>query len=583
MRVRRRLVLAGLLGVGVVLLFGLWAGWQAWSVNRDLSAAVDDAARLQQAVLDHDDAAQQVALDDLQEHSAAAADRTDGPTWSVLERVPFVGDDARGVAVASGVVSDLATDGVEPLLRVTDDIDTLLPRDAAVSVSAVRELQRPVAHGEAAFAAAERELAAQDPSSYAGRLRDKYRELTEKVHDAHHVLAAASTALDVMPTMLGEDGPRHYLLIFQNNAEIRSTGGLPGAVSLVTAADGKVEMTRQVGADAFGERPTPVLPLSPAERRIYGEQLGTYFVDANFTPDFPRTAELMKARWEEVFGGRIDGVISVDPVAMSYLLQATGPVTVGDTELTADNAVDTLLHQVYVDHPVPAAQDAYFRDVARAVFDQVSGGAENPIDLAEALGRAADEHRIYVHSFHADEQGEITTSQIAGHLTDDSATGPQVGVFLNDATASKMSYYLRYDAALDATYCTAGVQGLAGTMHLSSTAPKDAADLPTYVTGTGEYGTEQGHELLLIRLYGPVGGAISDVAINSRPVHGFNVVDQDGRPVGTVVVELGPGEKVDVTWRMKSGPDQTGRSTLSVTPGVEAGRDSSSSAVSACA
>lgn len=581
MRSRRRWLVPLGVVIGLALVGGLWAGWLAYRVNEHVSATVDAADRLQTAVLDHDVAGQQAALASMQEHSSAADEITQGTTWSVLARLPWLGDDAAGIRTASGVAADLTDRGIEPLIRTADELDSLLPRGAQISTDALVDLQQPVADGAAAFADAEAALAAEDPSSFTSRLRAKYREFEDKVSEAHQVLSAADTALTVMPSMLGADGPRQYLLAFQNNAEIRSTGGLPGAVSLVTATDGKIEMARQVAAQDFGERATPVLPLTPAERQIYGEQLGTYFLDANFTPDFPRTAELMRARWEEVYGDPIDGVISLDPVALSYILEAVGPVRVGDVELTADNAVDLLLHQVYLEYESPLAQDVFFRLVARAVFDKVSQGAESPIDLAEALARASREHRVYVHSFHAAEQEAIDPTAVAGLLTYGDPTSPQVGVYLNDVTGSKMSYFLRYRASVDSTYCSDGVQGLSGLIRLTSTAPEDAASLPRYVTGGGVYGTAPGRQLVFVRLYAPVDGSISDVELNSRPVRGLEVVPQDGRAVATIVVELGPGDTTDLRWRMKSGPDQTGKVRMSVTPGIAEG-DASSTAVSSC-
>ncbi len=92
--------------------------------------------------------------------------------------------------------------------------------------------------------------------------------------------------------------PRNYLLIFQNNAEARSTGGLPGAATILNATDGKITIPKAAQAPGFGELDKPVLPLTKEENKIFFDQLGTYFQDANFTPDFPRTADLMAARWK---------------------------------------------------------------------------------------------------------------------------------------------------------------------------------------------------------------------------------------------------------------------------------------------
>jgi hypothetical protein len=431
-----------------------------------------------------------------------------------------------------------------------------------------------VAEGKAAFAAADERLSSEDPSSFDQRLRDKYRELADRVSDASRLLESADTALGVMPAMLGGEGTRDYLLVFQNNAEIRATGGLPGAVSVVHADAGKVELTRQVAANSFGRTAQPVLPLSPAEEDIYGEELGTFFLDANFTPDFPRTADLIKARWEQVYPEEIDGIFSIDPVALSYILGATGPVAVGDVTLTSDNAVAELLHEVYLRYGDPADQDAWFREVARAVFDRVSTGAESPQDLIRALARGSDEHRIYIHSFDTAEQAGLAGAEVAGELVTDPDAAPQVGVYLNDATGAKMSYYLRYDVRVDATYCKDGVQGLSGHARLLSDAPDNAASLPDYITGGGQFGTEPGAQLVVVRLYGPVGGRISRIEFNGKPLDPA-IVDQGGRQVATTVATLDPGFTADLTWTMTTGENQRGDTQVTVTPSVESTTSSS--------
>ena len=68
-------------------------------------------------------------------------------------------------------------------------------------------------------------------------------------------------------------------------------------------------MARQVASNSFGETAEPVLPLTAAERLVYGDELGTYFLDANFTPDFPRASALWRARWEQVYPEQVDGVV----------------------------------------------------------------------------------------------------------------------------------------------------------------------------------------------------------------------------------------------------------------------------------
>jgi hypothetical protein len=564
-----------------VVLAAAWAGWTVYRVNQDLTAAVDDVTALRQAVEDGDSAAADAALARLQDHSGSAADRTDGPIWSVLERLPSYGDDAQGVAVVSDVIDDLSRSGIEPLVQVSDELESIVPSGGRIDPVAVQALQEPVASAHAAFVAADDRLSAEDSSGYVERLRSKYRELAGQVDDAATALTSADTAVQVLPAMLGADSPQNYLLIFQNNAEIRATGGLPGAVSLVRADVGGVEMTRQVAANTFGNTDKPVLPLTAAEREIYSDKLGTFFLNANLQPDFPRASDLWKARWEQVYSEKIDGILSIDPVAISYVLGATGPIEAEGVTLTEDNAVDELLHEVYLRYDDPADQDTFFRAVASTMFDRISQGAESPRDLIAALSKAADEHRLYVHDFDPEVQQEFAGTGVAGEVPTEASATPEVGVYLTDATGAKMSYYLRYDVDVDATYCTNGVQGLSAHARLMSNAPEDASSLPPYLTGAGTYGVKPGDQVVFVRLFGPVGGTVSGVALNGKPITGFPSVDYDGREVFTAVVELKPQQKADLTWRMKTGPGQTSDVRVTATPSVEPG-SSSSAAHSAC-
>ena len=382
----------------------------------------------------------------------------------------------------------------------------------------------------------------------------------------------------MLPTMAGGDGARNYLMIFQNNAEIRATGGMPGSWALLHADRGELSMAQQGTAGNFGELSEPIAPLSKAELTVYGEQLGTYFQDANFTPDFPRAAELWSARWEKQFAGtNLDGVLSLDPVAMSYLLEGTGNIQVGDLTLTPENLVDELLNRAYIDLD-PMEQDALFADAARALFDAITKDLASPVSFVSGLDRAANEGRFRVASFDPSVEEVLAGTGVEGALAGDDGT-PHFDIGVNDATGSKMGYYLRYWAKMESTGCTAeGLQSLVGSMTLNqSITVSDASGLPISVTGTGEYGTERGAQLLLVRLYGPYHGAISNVRIDGRAIdRDLKIIDIDGRPVATLTVLLSTRKDVLVTWQAVSGPGQVGDGRLGLTPSIRAGTDSTS-------
>src|SRR6476661_1973796 len=168
--------------------------------------------------------------------------------------------------------------------------------------------------------------------------------------------------------MMCADRPRHYLLEVQSNAEGCSTGGLAGSFIMLNVDHGKVSLGAQRAVDDFPVLTQPVLPLTAEERALYGDNLGENIRDTNLTPDFPRAAELIDALQKRAFGTSIDGVISVDPVVLSAVLRATGPVKVGEDTFTARNVVPRLLNRVYKDLGTRAEQDAYFDRAARGIF-----------------------------------------------------------------------------------------------------------------------------------------------------------------------------------------------------------------------
>ncbi|KRF20983.1 hypothetical protein ASG90_00775 [Nocardioides sp. Soil797] len=566
----------------VALGFVAYAGWRVWQVRGDLTAAQGDASRLQSALTAGDQAKAEAALDDLREHSGSAADRTDSTLWSMLGTVPLFGDDLDGIKVVSGVLSDLSDDGLPPLVNSAASLDagSFTPKDGTLPIGAIQKTQQPVSEARGSFASADQRLQEVDSSGFMSSFKTSYDDLADRIHSASRSLDAAERATDVLPGFLGKGGKQTYLLIFQNNAELRSTGGLPSAGALVTADKGKVEMTRQVkAADFVHIEDKPALPLTAEETQLFGRQLGTFYQDANFTPDFPRTADLMAAHWKRNFDSEIDGVLSIDPVALSYLLKGTGPVTVDGVTLTSDNAVDELLNKIYIRLQDPEAQDEFFAKVAKTIFDKFSSGAGSPQELLKGLARSANEHRLLVHTFDEPVQSKIDDTVVAGRFIDDSE-GPRIGVFLNDGTGSKMSYYLDYDTSVHSTGCAKGAQRYSGKIDLWSNTPEGVADISEYVTGPGDEVVPKGNQYLAMHIYAPQGGHFDGVFLDGQD---FDVqyLEHDGHEVASMALFFKPGERRKLTFRMTGAEGVEGDTRIDVTPGTAA-ENESSKLTSAC-
>jgi hypothetical protein len=572
MLTRRRILLA----MSVLLAAALaWSVWLAVQTAGDLGDAQSSVDRIEAAVAARDSVARDEAIAELEESAASARNRTDGFWWSAMTMAPFVGDDAAGVRELSASLDLVASEAIGPLGDTIDDLDSIT-RSGRIDVKLVSALQDRVTVAHEAFTTAAAMVRAKDSAGFAGAFRSRYDDYVETVTDLARDLGSAKTAVQILPGMLGADEPRQYLLIFENNAEIRATGGLPGSWALVKANDGKLKMALQGAASDFDVYEEPIGDINSAEQALFGKEMGRFFQDPNFTPDFPRAARVFEAFWAKQYRNKpLDGVVSIDVVGLSYLMNGLGPVQSDGIELTAENVVGQLLSKVYME-PDTAKQDVIFRGVARAIFERMTAGPDDAVALVEGIIRAAREGRFHVASFNDSEQTALAGTRIAGELSSDEGQTPHVDIALNDATASKMSYYLRYYTDVKSISCNGGKQELVATTTLSQTiSPEDAASLPAYVTGPGPVGTRPGNQLVRIHIFGPYEGTVQNFKINGEAVAAPTIVTIKGRPAVTLAVLIDSMEDVLVSFQMSTSSDQAGAgivtSTPSVTPGTSVG------------
>ena len=131
--------------------------------------------------------------------------------------------------------------------------------------------------------------------------------------------------------MLGADGQRTYLVAFQNPAELRATGGIFGSFAVLSADHGKLTITDQGAASrTLGTFDPGLTDIGSNERALYGDVMAQYPQDVNFTPDFPTAAMLFANMYQVRTGVAVDGVLAIDPVALSYTLQGASPGSMSD-------------------------------------------------------------------------------------------------------------------------------------------------------------------------------------------------------------------------------------------------------------
>ncbi len=164
-----------------------------------------------------------------------------------------------------------------------------------------------------------------DASSLPAPHQDEVKKLLVKLSDSTDAVREFASLADVLSALAGKDGFRNYLLIFQNNTELRPTGGFMGSFAEVRMDRGVVQSVRVPGGGTYdlkGQLLARVTPPEPLELVANRWQ----FQDANWSPDFPTSAEKIKWFWSKAGQPTVDGIIAVNASFVEHLLALTGPI-----------------------------------------------------------------------------------------------------------------------------------------------------------------------------------------------------------------------------------------------------------------
>lgn len=565
----------------LLLAAGAWVAFKAASVKSDLESAMKEVPGLQSHLAKNEMDQASAAVDLIQQHTDAARTSAEDPVWTLVSVVPFIGPNLTAVTEVARSADDVSNLALAPLVNVfaTLDWNTLLPTEQGADMGPLQAAAPKISSAATALRLSSERLDAIDAQKLLPQVSEPLNQVRGQLRGVTSTLDAASHASSVLPQMLGVDAPRSYLLMIQNNAEARASGGIPGALAVVTFTKGKLSLGTQSSAGDVGTM-APVLPVDAEQRQIYSSRLGKYMQDVNLTPDFPTAASTAQAMWERKTGQRVDGVISIDPVVMSYILNATGPVTISGpgaglaataglpTELTGANVVKTMLSDVYAKIQQPKLQDAYFAEVAQEVFDALSKGKGDGKAILTGVREGVEDGRVLVWSANAVEQSIIAEYPLSGAIAGPSISANQFGVYFNDGTGAKMDYYVKRTVQLVQACPKDGYSEVKVRVSSKNTAPVDAGKaLPEYVTAGGAYGVPPGSVQTNIVAYGPVQANVESAQVDGQRTE-FAPYLHANRPVGVVSQRLAPGESKSVEFTFDRIVQHT-EPDLLVTPSVQ--------------
>lgn len=325
----RTAVLGGLL---VAAVLALAAAYMVWSARQDLNAGLADLRLAQNETQARAaQSAPAVAFESARRDVARAygnfqtADARLAPLAPVLEHLsglPGIGQQAAAAPPAARLSDQLAA-GTLSLLDGLQPIVNGLHGARGHTAIRTQQLVAQLAAGHDKFvrACAELDQAGATRARLRGYHDARLTSALQTVDRRLPQLRVLCRALALMPDFMGYGQPRTYLVAYQNNSELRASGGFIGSAGLLTLHAGQI--TQQFSGTGIRDN----LSVPPPEPfLLYNRESAWLFRDSNWSPDFPTTAALERFFYRLDFHSDPFGVVDVTPQAASDILAATGPI-----------------------------------------------------------------------------------------------------------------------------------------------------------------------------------------------------------------------------------------------------------------
>ncbi|MGN0071686.1 MAG: DUF4012 domain-containing protein [Atopobiaceae bacterium] len=493
-------------------------------------------------------------------YAASMEDETESPVWKIAEHLPVIGDDATRVATLADVVQDLSDNVVKPVSSSLTSVSGESPfDDHAINVSVLKTYCEALASAAPALASAQEAVDSLGTADFS-EVATPLAAIQEKIDMLSAVATRADALSSVVPSMLGADGARTYLLVVEDTSNIRSVGGVAAATAVMSIDNGTIKLA------SFGNLSDELISgseLSDEEKQLLdlmGQEGSLTADDAATLPCFSRAAQVLIDAAEATGTTKIDGVIAVDPVFLQNMLGLTSGVTASDgTKIDGTNLANILLAQ---DEDVtPSTSFAQTASLAvNAVLSNL--GQMSYGSLAKVLNAGMDEGRLLLYMADENEESALDEVGAAGVFAKE-VSSTETGFFLSDTSDTGLGSQVSIEGTVgDAAVGADGSISYEVTVKLANAAEdtEEAKPLSASAAKTKEPSTFMGFAITA-----PAGATITDLVADAAS-ESDDELTLYGTDVWAGTLDLGPGESATFTYTVTLPAGADAALTLWTTP-----------------
>jgi hypothetical protein len=534
----RRLVVrsSALVALAALLLCGV-AGFSILRAHAPLGLALAATGRgLKYAEADNQ--AQAIAQFKIADTALHSAD-SDLDWAQGAEAVPLMSQQVRAVRAAASVGTSVVQAGITTASSA--NVQGLSLVDGAFPVRRLESFQPLLRKDVAVLAAAHNEIGSFSSPWIVGPLRAKLASEESKLQHAQHDVGIALLGSEEVPGILGARGIRRYLVLVENPAESRASGGVIGDYAEVSADAGRLKLLKVGSVGQLDHDGVPPLKRTLPPIPDFVDRYSSFLPQDNWenismSPDFPTVGAVAEYLYPQSGGVKVNGVISLDPVAMAGLIKITGPVKTKalKQELTSGNIVPFLANQEFIHFKDNAARIRFVEGLLRQVWHELTSRRLPPApSLAKDLEPAVRGGHIRMYSALPAEETFFDDVHIGGAMPP--VAGDFVGVVTQNAAGNKMDWYIRRKIAYHATL-NVDTRTITSTLALTLHNSSPSSGLPPVIIDALQgITTKPGEDLIWVSIYAP--WLLGSATLNGKAITMTSQYEL-GRPVYGAIVPI---------------------------------------------
>lgn len=233
-----------------------------------------------------------------------------------------------------------------------------------------------------------------------GFLKDRVESISQKLKIYSDLVKKARAISNLLPNLVAIGNKKDYLILMQNNMELRPTGGFIGSFAKVSFEGGKLK--NLVVNDVYAIDGQLKLHVEPPKEILTDLGQKEWFLrDSNFEPDFPTSARQAEWFYTKETGERVEGVVALDISAMAQMLTPIGSLDLTDygEKITADNLFEKAVSHAEISFfPGSQAKKSFLTALTNQLFNKIFFlPGQNWPGIVSAVGRSLEQKHISIY------------------------------------------------------------------------------------------------------------------------------------------------------------------------------------------